>query len=102
MRSLLLSLALGAASLFGLLAISPSHAEAQLFRRGWMRPYYSGYYYPSYSSYYSWYRYPTYSYYWGGYPTYSYSYYWPYTTGYFTPAYSTYYTPGYYGYYWGY
>jgi hypothetical protein len=45
MRSLLLSVALGVASLIGSFAVSPSQAEAQMFRRWWNQPYYSGYYY---------------------------------------------------------
>ena len=49
MRSLLLSLVLGAASL-GLVAATPSKADATWWRSG--SPYYSGYYYPGYTSYY--------------------------------------------------
>jgi hypothetical protein len=93
MRSLLLSLVLGAASL-GMLAVSPSRADAQLFRR-WAVPYYNTYSYPAYT--YS-YPYPTYRYYWG--PTYYYSPGYPTSYSYY-PGYATYYyaTPGYYGYY---
>ena len=69
MRCLILSLILGVASL-GLLAVSPSQAEAQFVRRS--RPAYSYYYDPGYTYSYS-YAYPTYSYYWG--PTYSPGYY---------------------------
>jgi hypothetical protein len=103
MRSLILSLVLGAASLVGLLAISPSQAEAQRFGRRWYRPY-SSFYYPGYTYSYG-YAYPSYSYSWG-YPSYSYyggypTYYPRYGT-YYSPGYSSYYTPGYYGYYWGY
>jgi hypothetical protein len=106
MRSWILSLVLGAASL-GLLAVTPSNVEAQRF---WRRPQpYSNYYSPGYS-YYS-YQYPSYSYYSGPsyYPGYSYnpgySYYNPGYSSYryAWPGYmSNYYTPGNYGYYWGY
>ncbi len=95
MRSIVLSLILGAASL-GLLAVSPSQAEARLFRRWY--PAYS-YYYPGYTYSYS-YGYPSYSYYWGpGYANY-YSYYPGYSTYYYGwPGYRSYYvSPGYYGY----
>src|SRR2546422_5142254 len=98
MRSLILSLVLGAASL-GLLAVSPAQAEAQSWRRA--RPYYGrSYYNPGYSYPYS-YGYPSYSY--GG-PSY-YSGYYGYTPSYYSwPGYRSYYyySPGYYGYYWGY
>src|SRR5205085_871793 len=65
MRSLFLSLALGAAALFGTLA-TPSNADAQWRRSAYYAPYYSSYYSPYYSSY----SYPAYSYY----PGYSYYY----------------------------
>ena len=101
MRSMILSLVLGAASL-GLVAVSPSQADAQFVRRS--RPVYSSNYYPGTYSYS--YGYPSYSYYWG--PTYSPGYYSYYSPGYATYSYrwpgyrSYYYSPGYYGYYWGY
>jgi hypothetical protein len=90
MRSLFLSLVLGAASL-GLVAVTPSQADAQMFWRWRARPYY-GYYYAPYG-YWN-------SYYWGpGYTTSYYSYYPGYSTYYYaTPAY--YYTPGQYYYGW--
>jgi hypothetical protein len=99
MRSLILSLTLGAATLFGLLAVSPSQAEAQFWRRA--RPYYSTYYSPGYSYY--WYTNPSY-YYWSS-PGYygSYSGYYPAYQSYYWPGYSTYYSPGgYYGHFWAY
>src|SRR5205823_4789265 len=101
MRSLILSLVLGAATL-GLWAVTPAQAEAQRFWRG--RPVYSNYYYPGYTYSYS-YAYPSYSYSWG--PTYSpgySSYYYPgYTSYYWQPGYRAYYTsPGYYGNFIGY
>src|SRR5579885_1388304 len=82
MRSLFLSLVLGAAAL-GLVGVTPSQAEARWFRGGrW-----SGYYYPSYS-------------YGGYYPGYYGSYYYPsYGSYYYTPGYATYYMPGYGSYY---
>ena len=98
MRSLLLSLVLGVASVAGLLTISPSQAEAQRFWRRWNQPYYSNYYYPGYTYSYG-YTYP--SYYWGT-PRYSYYYSAPTYGSYYTPWYPRYYTPGYYGSYWGY
>ena len=102
MRSLILSLVLGAASL-GVLAVSASPAEAQRYRRS-APPYYS-YSYPGYAYSYS-YANPSYSYYWDnpGYyasPGY-YGSYPGYTGYYYSPRYRTYYTPGYNSYYWGY
>jgi hypothetical protein len=67
MRSLILTLSIGAASLLGLLTISPSQAEAHLYRPWWWTcPYYSTYSYSAYKCFY-WRGYPTSSYYWGYY-----------------------------------
>ena len=104
MRSLLLSLVLGGAAL-GLVAASPSPAQAQ-----WrLRPYYSAYYYPGYSNYYTnpsnssyWYQNPIYSYSYYSPPAYYGSYYYTSYGSYYYPSYSSYYAPRYYsGYYYG-
>jgi hypothetical protein len=104
MRSLILSLVLGAAAL-GIVAATPSQAEAQRWRRwygGYYPSYSYGYYYtaPGYSYYpYSYGSYPSYSYY----PRYSYSYYYTPGSSYYYPGMYTPYVPSYsYGYYWGY
>jgi hypothetical protein len=107
MRSLILSFALGAVSLLGLLTIAPPQAEAQIIWRRARPYYYSSYYTPGYVYSYR-YAYPSYSYYWSYpgysafYPSYG-AYHWPGYSTYYSSGYSTYYAPGgYYGYYWGY
>jgi hypothetical protein len=103
MRKILLTVALLAASVFGV-ALTPGKADA-FFWRGWRSGYVSGYYSPYWGGYYgSYYRYPAWSYYGPAYSTYyapSYSYYYtpPVTTYYSAPVYSSYYySPGMYYY----
>jgi hypothetical protein len=111
MRSLLLSLALGAAAL-GLVSVTPTEAHARWYRWGadyyypgynnyytpgyyspgyYAPSYYSPYYTPGYSYGYSYY--PTYPrYYYGGYsPSYYGSYYYPGTTYYYARPYRSFY-----------
>jgi hypothetical protein len=88
MRALILALALAIGSL-GLVAMTPSTADAAWWGRGYYGSYYPGYYggyYGGYRPYYSGYAYP--------------GYYYP---GYYYPSYGTYYYtyPSYY-YYWRY
>ena len=68
MRSMILSIVLGATTL-GVVASTPADAQAQWWRRGYYSSYYYpgyGYYYPAYSSYY----YPGYASYYPGYTGY--------------------------------
>ncbi len=88
MKKLFLTLVLGLASLGGL-ALTPSHADAAWWHRGW-RSYYPGAYYGGsyYSPYYGAYAAPSYVV-----PSYSYTY--PYGT-YYSPGVTTYYSTPYY------
>jgi hypothetical protein len=115
MRALILSLAIGLASL-GLTALTPSPAQADHWHGGWYGGYYPARYWHGGSHYRGWhgwshyrggsypaYRWPGWSHYRGGYwPGYA-SYYW--SPGYYNPgytfsygyspfAYSSYYSPG--------